>query len=114
MKILTIGSSKPELHKIALEIFQFCHDNKIKLLPEWVPRNLNTQADVVSKSVDFDDWRTTREFFEYLNRLWGPHAIDRFAIHKTRTWPGLIPDILCLAQRLWMPLQPHGQPKTIG
>ena len=82
VKILTIGSSKPELHKIALEIFQFCHDNKITLLPEWVPRNLNTQADVVSKSVDFDDWRTTREFFEYLNRLWGPHTIDRFASHK--------------------------------
>ena len=82
VKILTIGSSKPELHKIALEIFQFCHDDKITLLPKWVPRNLNIQADVVSKSVDFDDWRTTRDFFEYLNRLWGPHTIDRFARHK--------------------------------
>ena len=41
VQILTIGSSTSELYKIALEIFQFCHDNKITLLPEWVPRNLN-------------------------------------------------------------------------
>ena len=77
VKILTIGSSKPELYKIALTL-----DNKITLLPEWVPRNLNTQADVVSKSVDFDDWRTSA-FFEYLNRLWGPHTIDRFTSYKS-------------------------------
>ena len=42
VKVLNIGSSKPGLHKIALEIFQFCYEIKM-LLPEWVPRNLNTQ-----------------------------------------------------------------------
>lgn len=82
VKILTVGSPKPELHSIALDIFHYCQDNKITLSPEWVPRNLNTQADVISKITDFDDWTTTPEFFVYINRLWGPHTIDRFANHK--------------------------------
>ena len=29
--------------------------------------------------IDHDEWRVLREVFEYVNGLWGPHTIDRFA-----------------------------------
>ena len=29
--------------------------------------------------IDHDDWRVSPEVFEYVNELWGPHTIDRFA-----------------------------------
>ena len=49
------------------------------LLPEWVPRDVNVLADEISKTVDYDDWTTTRDFFAYMDSLWGPHTVDRFA-----------------------------------
>jgi hypothetical protein len=70
---------KPELHAIAVDIFIFCKRNDVSLLPEWISREWNTRADVISKAVDYDDWVTTREFFVYMDSLWGPHTVDRFA-----------------------------------
>ena len=82
VRIIEIGSPQPGLQKIALEIFSFCHENNITFSPEWVPRSLNIDADIISKSVDYDDWTTTREFFTHLDVVWGPHTVDRFASHK--------------------------------
>ena len=30
---------------------------------------------------DFDDWETSVEFFEFMNSMWGPFTVDRFASH---------------------------------
>ena len=45
----------------------------------WIPREENETADEISKLIDFDDWQLTDEFFEHLNRKWGPFSIDCFA-----------------------------------
>ena len=37
-KILTVGSSKQVLHKLATDIFEFCIKNNIRLVLEWIPR----------------------------------------------------------------------------
>ena len=37
-KILTVGSSKQVLHKLATDIFEFCIKNNICLVLEWIPR----------------------------------------------------------------------------
>ena len=29
--------------------------------------------------MDYDDWGTTPEFFTFLNHIWGPFTVDRFA-----------------------------------
>ena len=78
-KIIRKGSPKPELHEMAEKIFELCKQHHIKLLVEWVPRELNEYADYLSKIVDHDDWVTTSIFFKYLEEKWGPHTIDRFA-----------------------------------
>ena len=31
--------------------------------------------------MDYEDWGTTQEFFIFMNNLWGPFTIDRFASH---------------------------------
>ena len=79
VRVVEIGSPSAELHSIALDIFYFCRTYNITLIPQWVPRELNACADAISHIVDFDDWYTTPEFFTHLDRLWGPHTVDRFA-----------------------------------
>lgn len=82
VRITQIGSPKPDLHAIAADIFAFCKNHSISFSSEWVPRHVNDYADSISKIIDYDDWCTTHTFFEYLDNLWGPHSIDRFASCK--------------------------------
>ena len=46
---------------------------------KWIGRAVNLEADFLSRHVDFDDWETSFELFNYLDELWGLHSIDRFA-----------------------------------
>ena len=45
-------------------------------------RHKNQIADALSKSYNFSDWETTDTLFHYLNSLWDPFTIDRFADNK--------------------------------
>ena len=77
--ILNIGSRKMVLHKNALFVDEFCRENAIKLSLVWLPRESNQYADTLSRVTDCDDWEIQDEIFLYLNHVWGPHDIDRFA-----------------------------------
>ena len=73
------GSNKIELQILSEEVFEVCKSSKIKISVKWVPRECIPRADALSKTIDHDDWETTAPFFAYLNNLWGPFTIDRFA-----------------------------------
>ena len=45
----------------------------------WISREQNTQADYLSRILDIDDWAISTEFFQFIDELWGPHSVDRFA-----------------------------------
>ncbi|XP_062621080.1 uncharacterized protein LOC134282689 [Saccostrea cucullata] len=77
--IIRKGSMKKELQKIAIKIFELCLIHKIQLEIEWIPRELNDQADYLSRIVDFDDWGISQVLFEDISREWGPYDIDLFA-----------------------------------
>ena len=50
VRILQVGSRKPELHAIALKVLALAVQSQIHIQPEWeVPRKLNEQADYLSK-----------------------------------------------------------------
>ena len=83
-RIVEIGSPNSELHSIALKIFDFCQENSVEIRVKWIPRALNTEADLLSKHVDLDDWEISSELFSYLDELWGPFSIDRFADENNR------------------------------
>lgn len=77
--IVERGSNKTHLQRLAVSIFEICKHNSIDISVKWIPRNYNKEADRLSKYVDRDDWEITQEAFQYLNSIWGPFSIDRFA-----------------------------------
>ena len=46
---------------------------------KWIPRNLNYRADLLSRTIDFDDYTINDDVFLMLECKWGPHTVDRFA-----------------------------------
>lgn len=84
VQIIKAGSTKTELQSISISIFQLCLQKNIDLKIEWVPRSNNQIADNISKLHDTDDWEVSLEFFQFLDSLWGPHDVDRFASYKNR------------------------------
>ena len=81
-RIIEVGSMKPDIHALAMEIFFTCLHNGISLATQWIPRSLNEAADSASRDalmIDTDDWQLTKPFFSILNVRWGPFTIDCFA-----------------------------------
>ena len=87
IKIISVGSQVQVLQEIAMDIFSTCLKYSIKLIPEWVPRSDNQTADELSRIIDYDDWGTTSEFFIFMNQLWGPYTVDRFANYENTKLP---------------------------
>ena len=79
MRILQVGSKKPHLQAIALRIFKLAIEYQVRLEPDWVPRELNEQADYLSRIIDCNDWYLHPNLFAELHMAWGPHTVDRFA-----------------------------------
>ena len=53
-----------------MEIFGLRLRHDVYLIPEWVPRDQNTEADALSRVIDYDDWSFNHEQFLALNKLW--------------------------------------------
>lgn len=79
--ILEVGSKKENLQLIASDIFQSCSYNKITLIPKWIPRSENQEADLISRQTDRDDWGIRISVYNYLCEKYGQHDIDAFATH---------------------------------
>ena len=86
-RILEVGSRKPQLHAVALKVFSLSVQYQIRLVPEWIPRELNVRADYLSCIVDHDDWLLNPVVFAQLDAIWGPHTVDRFASFHNRQLP---------------------------
>ena len=56
VSIVHKGSQIKELQTLALKIFSFCLKNDISLEMKWIPRDLNVDADSLSKMIDFDNY----------------------------------------------------------
>ena len=95
--IFKSGSNKEELQNLSEEIFEICKNSNIFMSVKWVPREYIPRADAISRKVDYDDWETTTNFFQYLNELWGPFTIDRFANSKNAKLPRFNSKYLCPA-----------------
>ncbi|CAI7730380.1 unnamed protein product [Closterium sp. NIES-53] len=73
------GSRQADLTLTCQAIIQFCLGNTTRLAIEWIPRELNVQADDLSKLQDHDNYSLHAPWFRLLDRHWGPHTIDLFA-----------------------------------
>ncbi|XP_071126919.1 uncharacterized protein [Mytilus edulis] len=79
VRIVQAGSIKEDLQNLAYSIFCICKEHNILIELQWIPRTLNSKADYISKMSDHEDWQISNEFFEFLESLWGPFTVDRFA-----------------------------------
>ena len=84
VSIVHKGSTKLHLQELAIQIFNLCSSLHISLEIVWIPRSKNSKADYISKMVDIDDWGTCPEFFEFMDYIWGPHTVDRFASYLNK------------------------------
>ena len=60
------GSIKRDLRELSLDVFQFCSKNSISIEIEWICRESNTKADMISNFIDIDDWRISFELLYLL------------------------------------------------
>ena len=67
--ILQVGSRKPDLHEIALKVFNIAIQYQIHLESEWVPREWNQMEDLLSRTVDYDDWFLNPAVFWWLDMM---------------------------------------------
>ena len=67
---------------MALEIYDLTRNNNISLNIQWFPRELNKTADLLRKSIDYDDWFVTENYFKFINTKWGAVTIAMFATKK--------------------------------
>ena len=85
--ILNIGSKKQHLQSEVMQIFNICCPRSINIDIEWIPRTQNERADYLSKIYDDNDWGISDILFNWLEELWGPHSIDRFANYLNTELP---------------------------
>ena len=69
VRILQVGSRKPDLQAEALVIFSISLSQHIHIEPEWVPREDNEVADYLSCIVDYDDWSLSHNTFRDLDAI---------------------------------------------
>ncbi len=77
--IVNRGSAKLHIIVVARELFWLCVERDITLSVEWVPRELNSLADELSKFLIPSDYMLSRRVFRRLKERWGSHSVDLFA-----------------------------------
>ena len=86
-RIVSIGSKVPALQRMALDIHRLCLLASVSIDMQWIPRDLNINANDISKFVDLDNYLINDGVFYFLDELWGPHTCDRFACHYNAKLP---------------------------
>ena len=67
---------------------------------KWVPRDLNSYADHLSRTIDFDDYTINDDVFQILDFRWRLHTIDTFACSYMLSFPASIPHFTSQVPRL--------------
>ena len=103
-----------QLQSLALEIFASCATNSISLEMKWIPRDLNTVADCLSRIIDFDDYALNDDIFRMLDVRWGPHSVDRFACNYNTKLARFNSGFISLEQKRLTHLLKIGNMRIIG
>ena len=74
-RILSVGSSKPHLQNIAIDVFTFCSKFNIKSISQWITREQNELADCYRKIKCTDNWSIDYGSFRLIKNLF---TVNRF------------------------------------
>jgi hypothetical protein len=75
-----------DLMRVISLIFWLCHRNNITLVPRLIASELNVVDSLSRKNLD-GEWCLRRWAFAWIQGLYGPHDIDRFASHACHLLP---------------------------
>ena len=102
-------SPSSALGQLAQSLWVVANQLNVELRAKYLAGHLNTHADALSRIISPYEWKLSRHIFVKLDRLWGPHTIDRCASLTTAQLPlynSLFHDpssagVDCLAQQDW-------------
>lgn len=114
VKIVQVGSMVKDLHDIALNVFFLTSQRNIQLDVNWLPREQNSQADFLSKVIDFVDHSVNDEIFRHLISS-GAHILltDLLAV-VISSCPGLTLDFSSQVRKLLMLFRRTGPRRVNG
>ena len=73
VRIVNSGSKTPSLQELAMDIHRSCLLNAVNIDMQWIPRDLNSVADDISKFIDYDDYMHDQRYgFQCPGLLMGP------------------------------------------
>ena len=85
--INNLGGPCQSLTEIAKALWQTCNKAGITLQSRHLAGSLNQQADTLSRWESPYEWKLHRGLFSYIDTMYGPHSIDRFASLMTAQLP---------------------------
>lgn len=74
-----MGGQSRDLNKIAKDIWVGANQFNMTLTATYLAGCLNVEADYLSRLSTRYEWTLHPKLFQYLDNLWGPHTVDRFA-----------------------------------
>ncbi|KAK3239085.1 hypothetical protein CYMTET_50960 [Cymbomonas tetramitiformis] len=80
-------SRNPELMRRMRRLWILLDLNDIKLQARYIRSEANEWADRLSRDRDLDDWRLNRRWFQWAEREWHQHTVDRFASELSAQLP---------------------------
>ena len=103
------GGQSQQLTSVATQIWSEALRNNVTLTAKYLAGSLNIHADYLSREITTTDWKLNPAIFSYLDRLWGPHTIDRCAgmnnhlieVYNSRYYDPDTSGVDCLAQQDW-------------
>ena len=75
---------REKIKEIAFKIFDRSAPNAISLEPQCIHRDLNYDADQISRIVAYYDHTINGNAFAYIDEAWGSRTNDRFACHYNK------------------------------
>lgn len=82
-----LGGQSADLTQVAKAIWSEAYSLQAHLSGKHLAGVLNVDADRLSRLDGPYDWTLNPRVFEYLDRVWGPHTIDRFAAFDNTQLP---------------------------
>ena len=74
-----LGGPSVELTSLAKDIWMAAQRCNLTLSATFLAGILNVEADGLSRQSTQDEWSLHPRLFQYLDSIWGPHTMDRFA-----------------------------------
>ena len=107
--IVNKGGPSQELTEISIAVWHLCHQLNVHLQVAHIKGLENQVADRLSRVMDNYNWQLHPGLFGLIDRLFGPHTVDRFASvvntqlprFNSRFWEPHTEGIDALAQQNW-------------